>query len=97
MRYLVILDANSPVGKMYAEHQPAYMTTVGSVRHPVLECTEVDLSNHWYIFAKNSLAREGRTYQSIYLPHNSVIQIIRYEETEGTPFGFLPSNPASKA
>lgn len=94
MRYLIVLDAKSPVGRLYAKAKPPFKKT--GEGHPVLECIDVDLSNHWYILANHSLAQAGGKRQSLFLPHGSVVQIVRYDETEELPMGFpVPASDRS--
>jgi hypothetical protein len=96
-RYLVVLDRNSPVGRMYAESTPPPPTTDGTVAHPVLDCTEVDLSTLGYVEATRSLPGGRGSYQSVYLPHGSVVQIVRYDEKDGLPTGYdLPQQPRTR-
>jgi hypothetical protein len=96
-RYLLVLDRNSPVGRLYAESTPPPPTTDGSVAHPVLDCTEVDLSNPGYVEATGSHPRGGGPHQSVFLPHASVVRVIRYDVKDGLPAGYdMPQQPRTR-
>ena len=71
MRFLVILNANSPIGTIYAGG-----SNDGFVRgqHPVLDCVEVTTDQPHYLFAKRDMSKRGGTSQSLYIPHSSVWQ-----------------------
>jgi hypothetical protein len=93
IRFLVVLDRNSPVGRLYAESTPPPPTTAGSVAHPVLDCTGVDLSAPGYVEATRPLPRGCLSEQLVWLPHSSVVQVVRYEEQDGLPAGFEQPQP----
>jgi hypothetical protein len=90
-RHFIILDANSTVGAMYASGSNDGFTSDGEVNHPVIDCTEIVIDNPYYILATRSLEKEGGSYQSLYLPHGSVVAIYQYNPVEPLPFGFVPS------
>jgi hypothetical protein len=89
MRYLIVLDARSVVGQIFAEHNDG-LVTAGGLNHPMLECSEIDLSIPAYIFAiRNTRAAGGRN-QRIYLPHGSVVSIQEFDVNNPLrgPIGF---------
>lgn len=86
MKHLIVLHAASAVGGIYAVDANRHIT-VGEHRHPVLDCIEMDLNNPYYIFAKRRL-KDSEQYQSLYLPHGSVVMILRYEESDPPTIGF---------
>lgn len=94
MRYLIVLNANSPIGQLYSQGTIQDGSndgfTAGDFRHPILDCTEIAIDSPYYIFAKRAANREGAPRQSIYVPHGSVVAIYRYDEREPHPLGFLP-------
>ncbi len=73
MRYLVVLDAGSPVGRMYAEGNNDGFTEQGD--HPVLDCTEINLDEPYYMYANRDRSKHGGSYQKVYLPHSSIVMI----------------------
>jgi hypothetical protein len=89
-RYLVVLDANSVTGQIYASGNHDFVAMAGDVQHPVLVCTELETHNPYYIYAKRPLKESG-SYQSLYLPHGSVAQILEYDTSEEIPPGFVRS------
>lgn len=91
MRYLVVLDTDSPVGAMYAQGSNDGFTQHGN--HPVLDCTEIDLDEPNYMYVKRDMSRHGGSYQKAYLPHSSVVVIHPYEDVEKMPVGFLRPEP----
>ena len=89
MRYIVILDAKSPVGAIYANGNNDGLTSDGNISHPVLDCTEIETNNPYYIFAKRSPNEAIPSHQILYLPHGSVVMIVAYDKAEDRPVGFL--------
>jgi hypothetical protein len=85
MRYIVVLDKRSPIGVIHTSHSAEPKEEGGN---PYVVCDELDLSHHFYAFAKISLAHVGGQYQTAFIPHTSVVKIIRFEESEGPPMGF---------
>jgi hypothetical protein len=95
VKYLIVLDANSTVGKIYSVACDYFVkveevTHFEEVKHPVLVCTEIETDNPNYIFARRPL-KEGATHQSLYLPHGSVAMILQIEEDQPIPIGFVLS------
>jgi hypothetical protein len=90
LRHFIILDINSPIGAMYASGSNDGFISEGDVRHPIIDCTEIVIDNPYYIFATRSLEKEGGSYQSLYLPHGSVVAIYQYKPSGPLPFGFVP-------
>ena len=85
MKFLIILDKDSIAGSLYAKGNNDGITTGG---HPLLDCTELVTDNPYYIFATRSLYQEGKSHQTLYLPHGSVALIHRYDESDPHPLGF---------
>ena len=92
MLYMVILDANSPVGEMYAAGDNDGFTS-GPTRNPILTCTEIATDSPYYIYAKRILKKEAGSHQSLFLPHGSIVMILQYDEKDPNPLGFLSRNP----
>jgi hypothetical protein len=88
-RYLVVLDARSAVGRIYAKDNDGFVSD-GEINHPILDCTQIVTDSPYYIFATRPLKKEGKSHQSLYLPHGSVAVIHQYAETEPYPIGFAP-------
>jgi hypothetical protein len=89
MRYLIVLDCHSPVGEIYASGtNDGFVKGPGGLKHPVLDCTEIETHNPHYIFAKRPLKEPG-LHQSLYLPHGSVVQIVVYDDQQARPPGFV--------
>ena len=89
MRYIIVIDANSAAGAIYAKGSNDGFITDGHVQHPVLDCTEIETSSPYYIFAKRSLNAVGESHQSLYLPHGSVVMVVGYADEQGRPVGFV--------
>lgn len=92
MRYLVVLDANSVIGRIYAKGNNDGIVNDGRLDHPVLDCTDLVTDSPYYIFATHSLKKEGGSHQSVFLPHGSVVAIYQYAENDPHPLGFVPQN-----
>lgn len=89
MKHLIVINAESAFGVIHAPGAVLFLSISGSKhRHPVLECIDVDLSNPHYIFAKSRL-RDTQEYQSLFVPHYSVVVIYQRAETDPIPMGFL--------
>jgi hypothetical protein len=88
MRYLVILDAGSPIGRNYASGNNDGFIHDG---HPVLDCLEVATDAPYYLFAKRDMSKQAKNYQSLYIPHGSVVAIYCYADEGSKPFGFVPA------
>jgi hypothetical protein len=83
MRYLVIVDARSPIGAIFA----------GSTRltkleeNPVLDCTEIGLDNPHYLRVVRSLESGHATFL---IPHRYVLAVRELlGESESRTVGFL--------
>ena len=90
MRYLVILDARSATGSIYASGNNDGFVRDGELRHPFLDCSEVVTDAPYYLFAKRDRSRQGQSYQSMYIPHGSIVYIHCYADEEPRPIGFMP-------
>ena len=89
MRYIVILDVDSPVGAFYSDEGNNDGYAVGGKnRHPYIDCLEVSFDVGPYLFAKRDVPRQNDT-QTLYIPHRYVVMVIGYAETDTVkPFGF---------
>jgi len=90
MRYLVVLDARSVVGGMYANGYNDGFVSDGEIRHPVLDCTEIATDSPYYLYVKRDLSRHGKDYQTIHIPHSSIVVIHHYADEGRKPMGFVP-------
>lgn len=90
MRFLIVLDANSTIGRIYANGSNDGFVNDGHQKHPVLDCIELTIDNPYYIFAIREMKKAAGSRQSLYLPHGSVAAIHLYDVTEPHPLGFLP-------
>lgn len=88
MKYLVIIDARSNIGAIYLNGNNDGTTSGSEINHPIIDCTEVRTSDPYYLFAKRQFKQEGKSHQSLYIPHQCVVAIYQYEEKEGRPIGF---------
>lgn len=88
MKYLIILDGRSPIGAIYLQGNNDGTTTDGEIIHPLLDCTQITTDSPYYIFATRSLKKEGKSHQTLYLPHGSVVAIYQYDESDPRPLGF---------
>lgn len=88
MRYLLVLDQRSPSGSLYAAGNNDGFVQDREHRHPVLDCVELLHDSPYYVYAKREFAIRPGTYQSLYIPHNAVVLIMRYAQGDPTPFGF---------
>jgi hypothetical protein len=92
MRYLVILDVRSASGAVYHSGSNDGYVSDGDLRHPVLDCSEIVVDSPYYLFAKRDMAKQGGSYQSLYIPHSSVVHIHCYADSGTRPMGFIPPN-----
>jgi hypothetical protein len=86
MKFLVVIDRDSPIGQAYDAWLPHVL--VGQHRHPAFVCTAMDPSNPWYMFVRTEPTTKHPAHQSIHLPHGSVLFVVQYAEDEQAPFGF---------
>jgi hypothetical protein len=98
VRYLVVVDRGSTIGRVYAQGTNDGWVTSGDEKHPVLDCTEIDPDGP-YLFVKRDMTRHGGKYQTIYIPHGFVAFILVYADEGPKPIGFTPlpgaPNPTS--
>ena len=59
-RYLVVLDARSATGRICAKDNDGFVSD-GQVNHPILDCTQIETNNPYYIFATRPLRMEGKS------------------------------------
>jgi len=95
MRYLVVLDAGSTIGRIYANGKNDGFVNDGKVDHPILDCTEIATDSPYYLFVRRDLSRHGKNQQTIHIPHSSVAVIHHYADTGSKPFGFVTSGVAA--
>ena len=95
MRYLVVLDVRSSIGRIYANANNDGFVTDGEIKHPVLDCTEIAIDSPYYLFATRDMSRTGNTYQHLHIPHGSVVAIHHYAEEIEKPVGFVTSKNES--
>ena len=88
MKYLVVIDANSLIGKAYAPKNLA--VAVGPETHVGLHCIAIDLSNPQYIFVQTDPNQPPGIRQSLHLPHGIVVMIAQYEVGDPPAIGFAP-------
>ena len=89
MNYLVILDANSTIGKIYGEKADRLIND-GQTGHPALLCSEIAIDHPVYLFATRPLTKE-KSHQSLHIPHHAVVAIYRVNEEADRTIGFQPS------
>jgi hypothetical protein len=90
VRFLVVLDAHSIIGRVYSRGQNDGYVNDGTDRHPVLDCLEVATDSASYLFAKRDMKRHGGGHQSLHIPHSSVVAVHIYADEAPKPFGFTP-------
>jgi len=89
MRYLVVLDARTPIAGCYASGNNDGYINDGNLYHPVLDCLEVATDAPYYVFVKRDMEKQGSNYQSLYIPHGSVVAIYCYADEGPKPCGFI--------
>jgi hypothetical protein len=90
MRFLVVLDARSPIGSIYANGSNDGFINDGDLRHPVLDCTEIATDSPYYLVIKRELSSHDKTCQSAHIPHSSIVAIHHYADEGSKPYGFAP-------
>jgi hypothetical protein len=90
MRYLVILDQRSPVGRAHSGANNDGVLPDGDLRHPILDCVEVTPDSAYYLFVRRDMTRFARAAQPIHIPHSAIAAIYPYGVDEDPPFGFVP-------
>jgi hypothetical protein len=91
MRYLVVLDARTPIGGIYASGSNDGFADDGELKHPILDCTEVTTDSP-YLFAKRDRSEQGKSYHLVHIPHGCVVAVYCYADDDPKPIGFAPSN-----
>ncbi len=94
MRYLVVLDERSAIGSIYAAGNNDGFVTDSELEHPVLDCMEISLVSPYYLFAKRDLSDQGGNFQSLHIPHSSIVAIYQYADEGSRPFGFVAQKKA---
>ena len=92
MKYLVVLDARSPIGSVYGSGSNDGFVKDGELRHPVLDCTEIGTDSPYYLYVKRVFSKQPEGYQSLHIPHSSVIAIHHYADAGPKPIGFVHAN-----
>jgi len=95
MRYLVVLDAESAIGRVYAKGINDGFVNDGQLDHPVLDCIEIATDSPYYLFVRRDLTRHGKSHQSMHVPHQSVVAIHHYADEGAKPFGFATHGVAT--
>ena len=90
MKHLIVLDGNTPTGKLFLDGKHDGLTSDGTTQHPLLDCIAIDLHIPGYIHATRTVHTAGGSHQNVYLPHGTVVAIFRYAVEETPPLGFLP-------
>jgi hypothetical protein len=91
MKHVIVVNVNSEFGAIHAVGAIGFVSVTGSKdRHPVIECIELDLINHHYVFARSRLT-DTQEYQAIWFPHHCVVAIYQYDEAQTLPIGFAPN------
>jgi hypothetical protein len=89
MRYLVVLDRNSPAGTAYESGNNDGMVTVGTESYPALDCVEVQMDQPYYLYAKREMKKPAGEPQTLHLPHSAVALIVGYADDGPRPMGFV--------
>jgi hypothetical protein len=89
MRYLVVLDRNSPAGTAYAAGNNDGMAQVGTESYPAIDCIEIQPESPYYLFAKRETKKPVGGTQTLYLPHSAVAFIVCYALGDPKPMGFV--------
>jgi len=90
MKYLVVLDAGTATGRLYADGSNDGYVSDGVSKHPVLDCAKVETDGLNYLFARRDASRRGLSAQSLYLPHTSVVAVHQYAVDGPMPLGYSP-------
>ncbi|QQP96516.1 hypothetical protein [Lysobacter enzymogenes] len=81
MRYIVIVDASSFIGRslLAKDHDGL------SAGNPILDCAEIDMSHHYFFRAVRGPldTRTGKTHLSLCFPHTAVLVVNEYDKKEG--------------
>jgi hypothetical protein len=85
MRFLVVLDAKTPIGETYL----AGNNDGTASGHPVLDCKSIDGSSYQYLVCTRDSSRSG-VKQTIHVPHHAVAYILEYAKGDERPFGLVP-------
>ena len=88
MRYSVIIDARSATGSIYASGNNDGFVSDGQLRHPVLDCSEIITDVSYFVFIKRDMSKSGKSHQSLYIPHTSIVHIHCYADEGPQPMGF---------
>ena len=83
MKYIVAIHAHSAVGYAYAESQ--LQIKVGAETHVGFDCSEIDTSNHTYLYVKTLPNERGGIQQQLQVPHSAVLYIVQYDDHSARP------------
>ena len=86
-KYLIILDAKSSIGSMYANGSNDGFASDENIKHPILDCTEINADLPYYLSATRSMSK-GKSHQSLLIPHGSVVMVVSYAEEKPNDVGF---------
>lgn len=87
-KFLVILDAKSAIGALYANGSNDGFASDGTLKHPILDCAEINADLPSYLSATRDMKSQGKSHQSLLIPHGSVVMILRYAEEKPNAVGF---------
>jgi hypothetical protein len=88
VKFLVVLHKDSVVGQTLGGK--AGCVKAGDDIHPALVCDEMDPSHPHYMFAR-TIEDFGQVRQSLFIPHGSVQYVVRFDEKDPNPVGFVPA------
>ena len=92
-KYLIILDAKSPIGGIYIDGDNDGYACAGSLKHPVLSCVQITTDAPHFISATRILKKGGTSRQTLYLPYDSVVMVVGYDEDAHGDLGFQVQPP----
>lgn len=91
MKHVIVVDGRTATGQLFLHGSNDGVTSNGDLRHPLLDCTAIDLHTPGHICATRELKTPtGSHPQILYLPHGTIVAIFRYDTPERPPLGFAP-------
>ncbi len=92
-RYLVVIDGNSPVGRLYlaGTNHGEFPSGIDGLFHPTLVCSSVccDIPGYTTVQALRDLKESSS--RAVHLPSHTVVMIHEFDSDEPAPIGFVPS------
>ncbi len=88
--HLVVLDAHSAIGALHAQSGNCVLAS-GPSKHPILECSELSLDHHYFIYVVRAfIDKHGKpSSQKLHIPQHAVIAIYHISGDESpTSIGF---------